>query len=205
MRRFAPAGMVFHVVNRGVRKLRLFDHDGDYQAWISTLAEAQDRIPLALFAYCLMPNHFHLIVQPSTDRQMSLFMQWFTATQSKRWHAFRNSVGTGAVYQSRFKASPVQTDGHFIAACRYVERNALTAKLVARAEDWPWSSLAQRLNNCNTPVLSPWPILQPPDWTSLVNAANLQQEVLRIRLAIRREAPYGGPDWVAELARDLRV
>ena len=91
-----------------------------------------------------MPNHWHLVLWPRQDRDLSRFMGWLTLTHTQRWHAHRGTGGTGHVYQARFKSFPVQADEHFLTVCRYVERNALRAKLVKRAADWRWCSLWRR-------------------------------------------------------------
>ena len=96
-----------------------------------------------------MPNHFHLIVRPENDGDLARFMGWLTLTHSKRWHAWRETAGTGPVYQGRYKALAVEADEHFLMVCRYVERNPLRAGLVVHAEEWPWSSLFQRCKNRN--------------------------------------------------------
>lgn len=76
-------------------------------------AQAQTQVPLRVLAYCVMPNHFHVVAWPSHDDELSEFMHWLTLTHSKRWHVYRGTNGTGSVYQGRFKAFPVQTDRHF--------------------------------------------------------------------------------------------
>src|SRR5688572_29905533 len=163
------AGMVFHVINRGVRKWQLFDADADYQTCLVVLAAALKRHPARLLAYCLMPNHFHLVVMPTEDGQLSRLMQWFTSTHSRRWHLAKGTTGTGSVYQGRFKAFPVQRDEHFLAVCRYVERNPLRARLVRRSDDWPWSSLADRGRAQQAVPLATWPVERPSDWGQVVN------------------------------------
>ena len=202
----ATAGLVFHVLNRGVRRLRLFEEAGDYRAFLLTFQEAQERVPVDCFAYCVMPNHFHLVVRPQSDGDLSRFMAWLTATHSKRWHAWRKSAGIGHVYQGRFKALPVSSDIHFLHVCRYVERNALRAGLVTRAEAWPWSSLAQRIQgNMGKPAaLTAWPVECPPDWTELVQQ-DAAWETDQVRDAIRRSAPYGSNEWRQQLARRLEL
>ena len=134
---------------------------------------------------------------------MSAFMHWFGATHSKRWHVWRGTTGTGSVYQGRFKALPVQQDVHFLTVCRYVERNALRAGLVNRAEDWPWSSLSQRLRNRNTVPLDVWPIPQPSNWVELVNGSEVSGDLVGVRRSVARGAPYGAPHWVEQAARQL--
>ena len=106
-----------------------------------------------------MPNHWHLLLWPRTDGELSEVMRWITVTHTQRWHAHRHSSGTGPVYQGRFKSFPVQTDEHFLTVARYVERNALRAKLVERAENWKWSSICRiaRRDAKHADFLSPWP------------------------------------------------
>jgi putative transposase len=197
------AGFVFHVLNRGVRRARLFDQHGDYQAFLGVVREAQSRVPLRLLAYCVMPNHFHLVVWPSQDDQLAKFMGWMTLTHSKRWHVWRGTTGTGSVYQGRYKAIPIQADRHFLTVCRYVERNPLRAGLVTRAEDWPWSSLYQRCRNRNRVDLCPWPIPLPSDWVDHVNGSDADLD--SVRSAVVRSAPFGGEFWVGLVARQLNL
>ena len=171
-------------MNRGARRSRLFETDADYQSFLACLILGLEKIPLRLFAYCVMPNHFHLVVWPKETGQLSRFMKLVTGTHSRRWHRARGSDGTGCVYQGRYRAVVVRRDDDFLTVCRYVERNALRAKLVTRAEDWPWSSLHQRLRNCHTVPLQPWPILQPVDWLSFVNQQEVAADVEAMRSSI---------------------
>ena len=203
-RRSGTAGVIFHVLNRGVRRLRLFDRPQDYLAFCRVFHEAQARIPVRCLGYCLMPNHFHLVLWPRTDTELSAFMAWLTTTHSKRWHAWRETAGTGHVYQGRFKAFPVSTDTYFLRLCRYVERNAVRADLVARAQDWPWSSLAQRAGRQSLITLTDWPVTRPIDWLDLVQleAADETQE---LRHSVRRSSPYGPEAWRLQMADDLQL
>ena len=203
-KRVGSGGVIFHVLNRGVRKLRLFDRPEDYRAFLKVFGEAQKRIPLRCLAYCLMPNHFHLVVWPTTDAELSRFMAWVTATHSIRWHLHRGTNGTGHVYQGRYKAFPVSTDIHFLQVCRYVERNALRAGLASRAEDWPWSSLAQRGGRRSQISLTPWPVSRPADWIDLVQL-DLAQETNQLRHSVIRNRPYGPEEWQTFIAGQLEL
>jgi putative transposase len=196
--------VVFHVLNRGVRRLVLFDRPSDYLAFIDVFAQAQERIPIRCLAYCLMPNHFHLVLWPQADRELPAFMAWLTATHSKRWHAYRQTAGTGHVYQGRYKAFPVAGDTHFLRVCRYVERNALRARLVMRAEDWPWCSLAQRAGRDAPISLAEWPVPQPPDWSDLVQL-EVADETQDLRLAVCRSSPFGPKEWREQIAIRLQM
>ena len=197
------AGVPFHVLNRGACRQVLFEHAFDYRAFIACAAWAMHRIPVKLLAYCLMPNHFHLVIQPVEDGQLSRFMKFLEGMHSKRWHLHRQSTGNGAVYQSRFKAFPIQTDLHFYAVCRYVERNALRAGLVERAEDWPWGSLAASCQKLPGLVLSEWPIGRPCDWVQRVNEGEPHDLLEAVRQSVVSGRPFGTPDWVGEAAGNL--
>jgi putative transposase len=195
-------------MNRTWVNTELFEDAGDYEAFERVLAEAIDRFPgVRLCAYCLMPNHFHLVPWPGGDGQLSRFMQWLTMTHVQRWHAHRHSEGRGHVYQSRFKSFAIEQDGHFLSVCRYVERNALRSNLVSAAQDWRWSSLAVRLAKSH-PLkerLSPWPVTMPRNWLSWVNQPQDEKELAALRLSRERGRPYGDPAWVAKTAKRLGV
>jgi putative transposase len=192
-------------MNRGVRRARLFDSDGDYQTCLIVLAAAFLRHPAQLLAYCLMPNHFHLVVRPTEDKQLSRLMHWFTGTHSRRWHLQRETTGTGSVYQGRFKAFPIQADGHFLTVCRYVERNPLRAGLVRRVEDWPWSSLSDRSRGLQMLRLSPWPVDRPSDWLDHLNRSDNSADVERVRTALVQSVPFGTAEWSERVGNTLGI
>jgi putative transposase len=198
-RRYAAGPYYFHVINRAVRRAQIFETSDDYGSFLRVLAEGLSRVPINVHVYCVMPNHFHLVVGPVEMSVLSAFMRWSTGTHSKRWHAWRGTTGTGPIYQGRFKAFPIQTDNHFLTVCRYVERNPLRANLVETAQDWRWSSLSQRCKNCDGLPLAEWPVLQPPMWLSLVNDREDEKAVIRIRQALRFQRPYGSREWCDRL------
>src|SRR2546428_13939206 len=124
-KRVATGGLVFHVLNRAVARDKIFWKPRYYEAFQAVLQEVHDWVPMRLLAYCVMPNHWHLVLWPRGEGDLSRFMSWLTLTHSQRWHAFHQSVGTGHLYQGRFKSFVVQADDHLLTVCRYVERNAL--------------------------------------------------------------------------------
>jgi putative transposase len=131
-------------------------------------------------------------------------MRWLTMTHTRRWHAHHHSAGSGHLYQGRFKSFPVQSDEHFHTVCRYVERNALRAGLVERAEHWRWGSLRPRPPaEEDAPTPSPWPIPRPSDWADRVNAALSPAEEEALQRAVRRSQPFGSEPWQADTARRL--
>ena len=166
------------------------------------LGEARAREGMRCLRYALMPNHFHLVLWPAKDGQLSRFMQWLSMTHTQRRHAHRHSAGRGHLYQSRFKSFAVQKDGHFLAVCRYVERNALRAGLVERAEDWAWCSLACRERKLDKAkaLLDDWPVERPARWRRLVNAAQSEEELDALRRCGRRGQPFGSAAWTTATA-----
>ncbi len=202
--RNAEGGFIYHALNRANARVAIFGDEGDYDAFLRVLTEALERYPTRLMAYCIMPNHFHLVLRPEADGELSRFMRWLTMTHTQRWHAQRRSAGSGHLYQGRFKSFPVQGDEHFVTLCRYVERNALRAGLTARAEGWRWCSLAQRLaRSSGGPPLESWPIRRPSGWVERVNRPMSEAEEDSLRKSLQRGQPYGTADWQAQTAARL--
>ena len=161
---------VYHVMNRAARSAVLFETASDYLEFERTLEAAVARYPMRLLAYCLMSTHWHLLLWPREDGDVSRFAKWLTATHAMRWNEWHNTVGYGAVYQSRFRCVWVEDDGHLMRTWKYIERNALAADLVSRAEDWRWSSLWRRSRGpFPHPMCNP-PIHLPDNWQELLNA-----------------------------------
>lgn len=193
-------GVVVHVLNRAVKKAALFSTPEDYQAFLQVLEEALERFPLRILAFCVMPNHWHFVVWPGEPGVLSRFMHWLCVTHAGRWHGARASTGTGAVYQGRFKAFPVQSDDHVLRVMRYVERNALRAKLVATAEDWRWGSAWHRLHGDPRGFLSEGPVELPQDWLVRINEPEPESDLVEIRTCSRRGSPLGSDAWREEMA-----
>ena len=187
--------------------MELFEKPADYSAFEKVLAEAHKRSGIRIAAYCLMPNHWHLLLWPRSDGELSEVMRWITVTHTQRWHAHRHSSGTGPVYQGRFKSFPVQTDEHFMTVARYVERNAVRGKLVERAEEWRWSS-ANRVARQDDPLvefLSPWPMDRPQNWIELLNEPDRASQLDDLRSSAQRGRPFGSEDWIIIVAKQLRL
>jgi putative transposase len=200
--RASEGGLCYHVLNRGNARAEVFHDPADYEAFLDAMAESNVRLPVRVLAYCLMPNHFHLVLWPVGDGDLSRWMHWLTTTHVRRYLARYHH--SGHVWQGRFKAFPVQDDGHLLAVLRYVERNPLRAGLVSRAEDWPWSSL--HTNRTKTgPQLALGPAPRPSNWVDRVNQAMTEAEEEAVRNAIRRGAPLGNEPWVRQTAKRLNL
>ena len=204
--RTSAGGYVYHALNRGNGRETVFYKDGDYLAFLRVLAQTQEHVPgVRLLAYCLMPNHWHLVLWPHKDGELSDFMHWLTLTHTQRWHAHYQNVGTGHLYQGRFKSFPIEADDHYLTLCRYVERNALRAGLSDRTEAWRWSSLAQRRGQAgpDLPMLADGPVPWPRHWVRMVNAAQTESEVAARQRCIERGQPYGHEAWTKRTAARL--
>jgi putative transposase len=191
---------VYHVINRGAKRSRLFARPSDYSGFEAILQQARARSDMRILAYCVMPNHWHFVLWPSGRVQLSTFMHWLTLTHTHRWQRFHDVVGTGAVYQGSYKALPVQTDTYLLNVCRYVERNPLRAGLVRRAQDWQWSSLWRRERRLDA-WLEPWPIARPENWVAMVNGDEDGNGLAQIRHAIARNSPLGEEVWSVQTAK----
>jgi|SRR5688500_11512108 putative transposase len=199
-RRYQMNGHVYHVLNRAARRARIFGTASDYKTFENVLEKTVllHRPSIAIFAYCLMPNHWHLVASPTAPGALSVFMHRLTTTHARQWHHSKGSAGQGAVYQGRFAAIPIQCDRHFLIVCRYVERNALRASLVSRAEDWPWCSLWRRTYETSA-WLADWPVERPSTWIREVNTHQTPAELEALRKATRRGHPFGDEEWREEV------
>lgn len=225
--RATPGGIVYHVLNRANASLTIFRDDDEYAAFEQALAEAHARVPVRLLAYCLMPDHWHLIVWPRREHDLSEFMRWLTVTHTRRWHAHRDVSGSGHLYQGRYRSFPVEPGEPLLTVIRYVESNALRDKRARRAEDWAWSSLAHRPGVAGKPkrtkgrgkkrpaggdggvalsaadLLDDGPTDLPRDWAARVNAPLTPEELKALRNSAQRGAPFGSGKWTARVVERM--
>lgn len=201
--RASAGNFLYHVLNRGNGRATVFHKEGDYAAFLRVIADAHARLPMRILAACLMPNHFHLVLWPLADGDLSRWMAWLLTAHVRRYRAFRG--GSGHIWQGRFKAFPIEEDDeHLYAVLRYTERNALRANLVTRAELWPWGTLSMRQPGAaRPPWLSAWPVTEPADWTEMVNRAETEADLAALRRSAWRERPYGSDDWTLRTAATL--
>lgn len=200
--RASVADVCYHVLNRGNGRDEVFHKADDYAAFLEMIAQAKERLPMRVFGYCVMPNHFHLVVRPYADGDLSRWMQWLMTTHVRRYRRHYGSVGH--VWQGRFKAFPCQDDSHLLTVLRYVERNALRAGLVSKAEQWPHGSLHAIARRPGPVELEPVPeIATVAARVSKVNRAMSEAELAAIRQCIVRGAPFGADDWTRKTATKL--
>jgi len=200
-----PGGYVYHAINRAAARMKFFRKTADYAAFLRVLDEALERHPIRLLGYCVMPTHWHLVLWPAADREMTSFLRWLTLTHSVRWHQHHHSTGSGHVYQNRFKAFPIARDEHLWTVLRYVERNALRAGFVKRAQEWMWSSAALRSEGSEAAAqrLHSGPMPLPGNWLEVVNKPQTDRELEALRRSVVRGTPYGSESWVKAVVKRL--
>jgi putative transposase len=198
--RASAANYCYHALNRGNARARVFHDDEDYRRFVGLIAEAGLRVPMRVLAYGLLPNHFHLALWPTGDGDLGRWMHWLlTAHVGRDRRRYRS---TGHIWQGRFAAFPIQEDGHLLSVLRYIERNPLRARLVVRAEDWPWSSLP-RPGESPPSWLDPGPVPRGAEWLAWVNAPLPEPELGRLRASVARGAPFGTTAWSRQAADRL--
>ena len=168
-RRNTAPHRIHHIVNRANRRKPIFRKRADYKAFVDLLAEAVERFGMRLLAFCVMQNHWHLVLWPDDKVSISAFMHWLTSTHVRRYHLHYGLTGSGHLYQARYRNRICKDDRGVLSVIRYVEGNPRAAGLVRRAQDWEWSSLRVRLNAEERGFLTEPPIPFPPNWSTLVN------------------------------------
>ena len=203
IKRTNVGGYVYHVLNRANARVQIFDNDEDYKLFENILEEAIEKFDVKILAYCIMPNHFHLVLYPLNEGDLSSFMGWVTNTHTRRWHTQKLTIGQGHLYQGRYKSFICQDDNHFISLVKYVEQNALKAKLVKKAEDWRWSSIWRVENGTKKQreLLSPWPVSKPKDYLSWLNTILPLEKEEIIERSIIKSNPFGEDYWVANTVK----
>lgn len=202
-------GLVYHVINRGNNRQDVFHKPADFQAFLTALAELKERKPFELYGYCLLNNHFHLLLRP-TGATISRIMQSLLVSHTQRYH--RHYRSGGHVWQGRFKSPVIQNDEHLLTVLRYIEANPLRAKLVRRADEYPWSSYrAHGLGEADELVdslityeeLSPLAKVRQRKWARMVQQPIEDANLDAIRRSSARGLPYGDAAWVKRLAKRL--
>ena len=182
-------GVSLHVLNRSNDRSAIFRSSADYTVFIDLLRRTKEAIPLPIYAFAVMPNHFHILLQATES--LSAFMQKWTTAHVRNHHVRHG--GSGHIWQGRFKSFPVQTDEHFLTVARYVLRNPVRAGLALHPGDWPWSSLRHRH------LIDSWPLPLPPNWHEWLETPCSQGELVTLRRSVRRRTPFGAPGWQQEV------
>jgi putative transposase len=198
-RRIAPDGFVHHVINRGDHRETIFRKPQDFRAFLAVTAEAATRIPMRILAYCVMRNHFHLVLWPYHGHELSAYMQLLMNRHLRRYLVHYPPPSPGHVYQGRYLNSLVQASADLLRLMRYVEANPVAAGIVPRAELYKWSSASRHARDPGRPILHEGPLPKPADWLDLVNTRLAPDLHARIRKAVQRGAPVGDAHWMQQV------
>lgn len=188
-------GQPYHVIARTNGGVEAFQGPADYAGFLALLGEALEREAGRALAWCLMPNHAHLVLRPAEGADLGRLMQWLLRRHASRRN--RRAGAAGNLWRTRFRAFPAQDDRHLLTVLRYVERNARRAGLVERAADWPWGSLARR-GGAGPDWFERLDL--PAGWAAFVDAPQTAAELEALRRSVNRGTPFGGPDWVRAAA-----
>jgi putative transposase len=203
-KRKCVGGIVYHVLNRANGRLRIFKKRADFEAFERVLGEGIERVGMRVCGYCIMGNHWHLLLWPREDGDVSEFMRWMTLTHTQRWHAAHGTAGIGHVYQGRFKSFPVQSNEHYLTVLRYIEGNPLRAKIVKNCREWEYSSLAIRNGADKEDLkLSAGPVRLPERWNRLVNVLPGESVDAAIANCVKRGCPFGNDVWIDTITQKL--
>ena len=204
-KRIALGGYVYHVFNRANGRLRIFQTENDFLVFEKVLADGLKLFSMRLCGYCIMSNHWHMLLWPQSDGDLSNFMHWVTLTHTQRYHSIHGTIGIGHLYQGRYKSFPVQSDSHYLSVLRYIEANPVQVELVRDAGLWPWSSFAVRQGRESDILLCDGPVELPSDWPGLVHAALDPASFNGIGNSIRRGAPFGDENWTEAATDRLKL
>jgi len=190
-------GMPHHVTQRGNRRQQTFFNDGDYAAYLELMAEWCGKEGVDIWAYCLMPNHVHLIAVPATEQALRRAIGEGHRRYTRRVN-FREKW-RGYLWQGRF-ASFVMDEPYLLAAARYVELNPVRARLVQSAAQWPWSSARAHLSTRDDCLVKVAPLLaMVGDWQGLLDSALSEKELTEFRGHGRTGRPLGNETFIERL------
>ena len=210
--RAVDEGLIYHAFNRGNNRADVFAEEGDHEAFLQALGQTQSRYGFRLFGYCLMTNHFHLLVQPEPGQSISRILQSLTLTHTWRFHKAHRS--SGHVWQGRFRSPVIQDDEHLLVVLRYIEANPLRAGMVADLGDYPWSSYQHHGLGRPDALLSPFPEWEHLGrieserrrrWRAKLRASQKEDELRSVRSSLTSGRPLGNPAWIEDIAQRLHI
>lgn len=191
-------GEIYHCLNRAVGRQIIFKDRKDYRLFESVLQEIVDITGMRILAYSLMPNHFHLVLSPREDGDLSDFMKRITVTHTQRHRVITGTVGEGPLYQGRYKSFLIQDDNHLLTVLRYVERNPLTAQLVKNILEWRYGSVYRRYKGTDKEkkILSAWVCDEPEDYLQFLAQPITEKEYKKIMQSEIKGVPFGDEEYV---------
>ncbi|MEY3783728.1 MAG: hypothetical protein RLZZ230_50 [Candidatus Parcubacteria bacterium] len=194
---------IYHVINRAVGRLQIFNKDEDYKLFEDIMLEAKDLSGMRILAYTIMPNHWHLVLHPQNDGDLGVFMHRLTNAHTRRVHVKTETIGHGPLYQGRYKSFLVDSEKYFLTLLKYVERNPVRARLAKRCEDWKWGSAYRRSagETFQNQILDASPVSFTLDYAEWINAPDTESDLSSIRISVNKGAPYGRENWVEAMTK----
>jgi len=191
------AGQVYHVINRSNGRVKIFEEDWMYKDFEYLLGEVKEQFDMRILAYVIMPNHWHLLLYPQKDGDLSRALAWLGTAHTRRYHAQTKTIGGGHLYQGRYKSFLIQTDAHLLTVLKYIERNPVRAKLSRQVENWKWGSAHRRVRGSKKEraLLAESPVPLPRNYRTWVNEPEPSEDLADIRESIRKGIPYGMDSW----------
>jgi len=201
------ANYPYHIINRTVMRLRIFDTDKDYDRFEKIIEGAVENVDMKIIAYAIMPNHWHFLLYPEKDGNLGLFMHKLTNTHARQVRSLTKTIGTGPLYQGRYKSFIIQKDEHFLTVLKYIERNPVRAGLVSVAEDWRWGSAWRRTHGSpkQKRLLADSLVELPKNYRQWINASESPKEIEKIRMSVNKARPYGAEDWVKKTVEQFSL
>lgn len=192
----------YHVLNRAVGRMRIFNKSADYQSFIDILASTREETGVRILSFNIMPNHWHLALYPKEDGNLGVFMHRLTNAHTRRVHAETDTTGTGPLYQGRYKSFMIEDDAHLLTVIKYIERNPVRAKLVQKCEEWRWGSAWLRANGDMTRLarlIDESPVDLPKNYLKWINTPDKEDDLEQLRTSVRRGSPFGGESWMENM------
>jgi putative transposase len=201
--RAIAAGFPHHVVQRGNNKEKVFFHKKDREKYLSLLKKYSDKWDSPILAYCLMSNHVHLLTRPKNEESLYKMMQGVTLCYTQ--HINKEHKRTGRLWESRYHSCIVDKEKYLWAAARYIEQNPIRAKIVEKAEDFPYSSarahIAGRADNILGEEL--FKDAQMKDYIAFIRESITEEEMNRLKYSTRTGRPFGREEFIKRMEKKL--
>jgi len=212
--RLTVPGYPHHVIQRGNNRQTIFREPADYEFMLDLLVEQAKKFQVAVHAYVLMGNHFHLLATPQTDKGLPAMMQAVGRSYVRYFN--RRYQRSGTLWEGRYRSTIVQSERYLLACMAYIDLNPVRAGMVASPGDYPWSGYAHSMGRRNDPLVTPhalyWqlgntPFAREAAYGALVQAGIGGQDQVQISQSVHSGWALGGADFIAALQQntDRRV
>jgi putative transposase len=187
------ADVPYHVINRANARARIFHADSDYADFEYLLNEMRETYDMRIIAYVIMPNHWHLLLYPKKDGDLSKALHWLCTSHAHRFRTRTDTIGHGHLYQGRYKSFAIQEDAHLLTVLKYIERNPVRAGLAERAEKWQWGSAHRRAEGSSKQkeLLAALPVDFPADYLNWINTKEPAEELDKVRDSLEKNSAFG--------------